>query len=409
MPAALAVDVLHALPNPVIAGLDPAIAIGCLLTGIASFKLRAGGDGQDRPGHDGVGESIISALGMTVVHSIVDDPDQLKLIETWRLRHAYPDAIGIWAASSGLEARAFAFNAIAQDPRVLRRAERLVAIKMATQAEDFASSLAVSDIAKSDTWIAIALYVQRSIDMWRRSFRAYDRQGETTGMSAGATIQQARLSDPWEIARRNFPYVEDDTGMLATRILRGSGGTVLKRARKPWDHVIALAVLRYAARLLRGERAPTAPGFTREQAIADILTVQSYAEESGLSPMAVGYTGPGRPALQALELLRDAHTLRDAVRDTSGGGEIRASVWQRAIDFHAYGVVALDHGMLLRLSMEEAFEIAAAAGRQADMALREPLSAEMPLLPLTGASAPEAVRLHANVCLPARAMGQPRL
>jgi hypothetical protein len=72
-------------------------------------------------------------------------------------------------------------------------------------------------------------------------------------------------------------------------------------------------------------------------------------------------------------------------------------------------VVALDHGMLLRLSMEEAFEIAAAAGRQADMALREPLSAEMPLLPLTGASAPEAVRLHANVCLPARAMGQPRL
>jgi hypothetical protein len=151
---------------------------------------------------------------MTVVHSIVDDPDQLKLIETWRLRHAYPDAIGIWAASSGLEARAFAFNAIAQDPRVLRRAERLVAIKMATQAEDFASSLAVSDIAKSDTWIAIALYVQRSIDMWRRSFRAYDRQGETTGMSAGATIQQARLSDPWEIARRNFPYVEDDTGMI---------------------------------------------------------------------------------------------------------------------------------------------------------------------------------------------------
>ena len=199
------------------------------------------------------------------MHSFVSDPDQVKLIETWRLRHAYPDAIGIWAASSGVEARAFAFNAIAQDPRVLRRAERLQAIKMATQAEDFALSLSQTDSAKSDTWIAIALYVQRAIDLWRRSFRAYDRQGETVGMCGGAAIVRTRLSDPWEIAQRNFPHVEDDTGMLATRILRECGGTVLKRARKPWDHVIALAVLRYAARLLRGERAPTAQGFTRDQ------------------------------------------------------------------------------------------------------------------------------------------------
>ena len=342
------------------------------------------------------------------MHSIVNDPDQVKLIETWRLRHAYPDAIGIWAASSGLEARAFAFNAIAQDPGVLRRAERLHAIRMATQAEDFAASLAQTGIAKSDTWIAIALYVQQSIDKWRSSFRAYDRHGESMGISVGTAIAKARLSDPWEIAQRNFPHVEDDTGMLATRILRECGETVLKRARKSWDHVIVLAVLRYAARLLRGERAPTAPGFTPDRAIADILTVQSYAEETGLSPMAVGYSGPGRPALQALELLRDAHTLRDAVRDAAEGGEIRAAVWQRALDFHAFGVVALDHGMLLRLSMEEAFEIAAAAVRQADMALREPLSVELPMLPSTTTCSPEVVRLHANVCLPARVMGQPR-
>jgi hypothetical protein len=183
---------------------------------------------------------------------------------------------------------------------------------------------------------------------------------------------------------------------------------MLKRARKPWDHVIALAVLRYAARLLRRDQAPAAAGFTRDRAIADILTVQSYAEEAGLSPMVVDYSGPGRPALQALELLRDARTLRDIVRDAAGGGESRASVWQRAIDFHAFGVVALDHGMLLQLSMEEAFEIAAAAVRQAEMAIREPLSTELPMLPPSSASAPEVVRLHATACLPARAMDLPR-
>jgi hypothetical protein len=342
-----------------------------------------------------------------VVHSFVSDPDQVKLIETWRLRHAYPDAIGIWAASSGLEAHAFAFNAIAQDPRVLRRAERLQAIKMATQAEDFALSLSQTDSAKSASWIAIALYVQRSINIWRSSFRAYDRQAETVGMAVGSTIVRTRLSDPWEVAQRHFPHIEDDTGMLATRILHECGVTVLKRARKPWDHVIALAVLRFAARLLRGERPPIAAGFTWDRAVADILTVQAYAEETGLSPMIVGYSGPGRPALQALELLRDAHTLRDAVRDAAGGGDSRALVWQRAIDFHAYGVVALDHGMLLRLSMEEAFEIAAAAVRQAEMALREPLSVELPMLPLTSTSAPEIVRLHASACLPAKAMDRP--
>ena len=37
IPEALAVDVLHAPPTPVMAGLDPAISIGCLLTGVAFF------------------------------------------------------------------------------------------------------------------------------------------------------------------------------------------------------------------------------------------------------------------------------------------------------------------------------------------------------------------------------------
>ena len=185
---------------------------------------------------------------------------------------------------------------------------------------ELALSLSQTDTAKNETWIAIALYVQRSIDMWRRSFRAYDRHGETVAMGGGATIVRTRPSDPWEIAQRNFPHVDDDTGMLATPILHECGGSVLNRARKPWDHVIALAVLRFAARLLRGERAPV-PGIHVGSRHRGHLTVQAYAEETGLSPMTVGYSGPGRPALQALELLRDAHTLRDAVRDAAGGGE----------------------------------------------------------------------------------------
>jgi hypothetical protein len=73
----------------------------------------------------------------------------VNLVEKWRMRHAYPDVLGMWAGSTGAEARALAFNAIAHDPRVLHRAARLHAIKMATQAEDFAQSLAAT--ASSDT------------------------------------------------------------------------------------------------------------------------------------------------------------------------------------------------------------------------------------------------------------------
>jgi hypothetical protein len=319
--------------------------------------------------------------------------DQAGLIEKWRLRHAYPDALGMWAASTAPQAYAFAFNAIAQDPRVLYRAHRLQAVKLACQAEEFALSLAQSGTPMSETWLAAALYVQQAIDAWRRSLRAYERRVEIVSVGIGQGTTHAHLLGPWEIAQRNFPHVDDETGRLAIRILHEFGDAVLKCAQKPWDHVIALAVLRYASRRLRGELLDPA-SYTKEAAIADILCVQSYAEQAGLSPLLVGYSGPGKPAQQAFALLRDAQTLRDAVAGTS------ASLWQQAIDFHAYALVALDHRTLLGLPLHEAYAIAAAAIRQADLALQTPDQVELPFLPLTSASAPAVVKLHATACLP---------
>jgi len=339
------------------------------------------------------------------VSSIVSDPEQVKLIERWRLRHADPDAVGMWAISTAPEAQGFAFNAIAQDPRVLHRADRRQAIRMAVQAEEFALSVAQSDAAKSDTWLATALFVQRTIDAWRESLQTYNRRRDAGGASFAAPITRAQVSDPWETARRNFPHVDDETGRLATRILREFGGTVLARVRKPWDHVIALGVLRHAARLLRGELPECGPGFSRESSVADILTVQSYAEENLLSPMLVPYSGPGKPAHQALSLWRDARTLRDTVRAAAGGSEERAVIWQRAIDLHAFTVVALDHRILLDLPMDEAYQLATAAIRQAEAAMQSPDSVEMPLLPLGSAYAPAVVALHARACLPGRGAG----
>jgi hypothetical protein len=328
-------------------------------------------------------------------------------IEKWRLRHAYPDALGVWASATGAEARAMAFNAIAQDPRVLQRAARRQAIRMAAQAEDFALSLTDGALAASEAWRAAVLYVQRAIDAWRHSLKAYDQRADGPAISFEPTISPTESADPWEIARRNFPLVDDATGRLATRLLHEFGGSLLRRTRKPWDHVIALAVLRYAARRLRDELPEQEPGHTRACAVADVLALQSYAEETGLSPMQVGYTNRSKPAVQALGLARDARTLHDAVRGAQAGGNERSVAWRHAMDFHAFALVALDHRILLELPLEEAYALAAAAVRHAEAVMRQPDGVNMPALPAGSASAPDVVRLHARACLPPDAASQP--
>jgi hypothetical protein len=337
-------------------------------------------------------------IRLDIVNSTISDPAQVRLIEKWRLRHAYPDAVGMWAISDPPEARAFAFNAIAQDPRILHRAARPQANKLAIHAEDFALSIAQSHAAPSETWLAAALLVQHSIDAWRKSLKAFSRPLDVGSGSSASTIARDRVHDPWEIAQRNFPHVDDDTGRLTTRILRELGAASLARVRKPWDRVIVLGILRFAARLLRGEPTERNPEFTPERCIDDILAVQSYAEANHLSPLLVPYTGAGKRAQQALDLMRDARTLHDAVRAAPRGGEARASIWQRANDLHAYAVVALDHRTLLNLPLDEAYQLAAAAIRQVDAAKQSPDAVEMPLLPIEFPFDLDVVALHARAC-----------
>jgi len=62
----------------------------------------------------------------------------------------------------------------------------------------------------------------------------------------------------------------------------------------------------------------------------------------------------------------------------------------------------------LDLPLDEAYELAAAAIRQAEAARLTPNLVDMPRLPHDGASAPDVVRLHAKACLPSRDVGAPQ-
>jgi hypothetical protein len=324
------------------------------------------------------------------------DPEQFDLVEKWRRRHALPDVVALWAKSQGPEARAMAFNAIAQDPRVLQRAARIQAVKMVAQAEDYVLSLENPAMDKSATWAAVAQFVQHAIASWRQSQKTYAQHHDMTGSFVRPIERQPAIVDPWDNALREFPHISEATGQLATSMIREFGPDVLKSARKPWDQVIALAVLRHAAQKL-GHHSNEPDD---QDALRDVLTIQSYATATGLSPMLVAYSGPGKPIAQALGLLQDARTLLHAVSSNAPGESEQSAIWQRAVDFHAYAIVALDHRILLDLPLECAYEIATAAMRHADALIQAPEFVEMPALPPVSTSDPRVVRLYARACLP---------
>jgi hypothetical protein len=124
--------------------------------------------------------------------------------------------------------------------------------------------------------------------------------------------------------------------------------------------------------------------------------------------MLVAYSGPGKPIAQALGLMQDARTLLHAVNSSATGESEQSAFWQRAVDFHAYAIVALDHRILLDLPLECAYDIATAAMRHADALMRTPDLIEMPVLPPLSASDPSVVRLYARACLPPADVTQPR-
>jgi hypothetical protein len=70
-----------------------------------------------------------------------------------------------------------------------------------------------------------------------------------------------------------------------------------------------------------------------------------------------------------------------------------------AIDFHSFSIVALNHRFLLRLPVDDANEIAAAALRRATAAIEAPGTVELPVTPAGSALSAEQVRLHARAYL----------
>ena len=250
-------------------------------------------------------------------------------------------------------------------------------------------------------WRAVALFVQRSIDAWRHSLKAFDRCADGVGAFSAPTIVRAHSCDPWETARRNFPHVDDATGRLATRLLHEFGSPLLRRTRKPWDHVIALAVLRYAARLLRGELPECEPdcdgasrGRRRSHRCSRTPTRMGFRRCWLATPVPAS-----QPRRRSACCAMHARCATRCAAAEAGGEDARRGLaasdrlprlrGRRAGPPDAAGPAA---GRCLRARRRGH---PAGGGRQ-----QTPNLVEMPRMLPDGASEPEIVRLYASACLP---------
>jgi hypothetical protein len=324
-----------------------------------------------------------------------------QLLAAWRACYANPRAFTAWRNDAGDDSAACAFNAVAQDPSVLTKADRADAARLATQALDFTTTLLARH--RQNEWWAAARVVECAVSAWTQGLPLPTVPLPAGTMQRIAAPNVARPDAPtleqkaaasaarreqalWDTARRTFPVFDDDTGRLtADTILRL--GTDLSSLHRPWDRIVVLGALRFAA---GSARATTAARGTlkvsRPLAQSEILLVlrNAYAHiaVSHAQPFLVRYDGgPAAHVAQALGLMQDAMTLDQVQRRAAADGHLAASsLFRRAAGHHAFAALALDRTMLARHDVESARTISeaaldfitAAATGEVDMPLFDP-------------------------------------
>jgi hypothetical protein len=325
------------------------------------------------------------------------DEEQARLLRQWRVGYADPDALQLWRGSEAAEAAAYAFSAVAQDGGVLGRVEPAEAATIAVQAQAFANALLVRHIG--DGWWAAAQFVVATL-----AGAGFAEEAATPEPVAVAAEREMR--GLWQMARRSYPQFDEATGRLAAdAALRLGAG--LAEVRRPWDRVIALGAIRFAADSVRGvtsvrgvKRLPSA--LRDPEVLGVIEAIRGYVAATGASPTLVRYAGGRAVGAQlALGLARDAMVLDEHLRDAVAAGKAAPSaIFRQAINLHGFAIVALHRALLLRLPIEEARQIARAALAFAASLAADPDGAVMPLFPEGMSPVIANVARDARACLP---------
>lgn len=318
--------------------------------------------------------------------------DDSALLQTWRQRHANIDALAAWRHAPVAEAGQYAFIAVALDPSVLDRLDPLLAIRLAQQARLYLSITLGAAPAGAGLRAAAGRFVRAAVWDWQCTLPDAASAATGTEPADPAADARPRPADIWQTALRNFPQSDGRTGRAAAELVARSGGAVLAEARQPWDQLLALATLRFAARVARGDI--TRCGLDSADLLGAVVAVQRFAARTGRSPLRVPYVGRyGTPAEQAATLSRDAATLARLVPEAQP-----AAIWADTEAMHAFAAVALDREILQTLALADALRLAAAAIRFADRAAgANPV--QMPLLPPGCAATPAGVAAAARAGL----------
>ena len=307
-------------------------------------------------------------------------------VELWFARHAIVDPLKAWKQSAGSRAADLAFRAVAADGRLLFRADGKTALAMAEQAEGIAYSLKGIGFVLGAALPSVCDLALLHVEEWKAAERKFS-EGTCLGDPAAKPASAGLLGDrstPGEVEallkhpERRCPQFSNPAGKAVAQIVLRMGPTGLAELPQAAGNKLSAVSARFVARSLRHGTFEGA--LSRQECLALLQAVEGWAAMRGCRLLEVGYEGSvGTFADRARSLAYDAISCAELSAELPGGeGGDGYRRWERAVERHGYAAVALDPGILQRISFDKAKVIAAAAIRRVH-AMSEGTSAE-PLL-----------------------------
>lgn len=319
----------------------------------------------------------------------VQIPVRSPEVELWFARHVIVNPLKAWKQSAGSRAADVAFRAIAADERLLFTTDGKTALAMAEQAEGIAVSLKEMGPSLSAVLHTVCDIVLLHVDEWKAAEKKFSQnvgRNDLTvkPMPARSVANWSTSSEVKALLKHpdhRCPQFSNAAGNTVASIVLGMGPSGLARLGDGASNKLSVISARFVARSFRHTTFKGA--LSKKDCLAVLQVVVEWASINDSQLLKVGYEGSfGTFADRARGLAYDAISCMELSAELPGQGAAGYCRWERAVERHSYAAIALDPGIIQRISFDKAKIIAASAIRHVN-ATAEGSSSE-PLLDLPG-------------------------
>ena len=240
---------------------------------------------------------------------------------------------------------------------------------MAEQAEGIAISLKEMGSSLSEVLHSVCDIVLLHVGEWKAAEKKFAQSVGCDDLMV-APMPSKSLSD-WSTSNevkallkhpeRRCPQFSNSAGKAVASIVTGMGATGLAALGDSTSSKLSVVSARFVGRSLRNSTFKGA--LSKNDCSAVLQIVEDWASVRECQLLNVGYEGSvGTYADRARALAYDAISCMELSAELSDGkGGAGYARWERAVERHSYAAVALDAGILQRISFDKARTIAASA------------------------------------------------